>query len=108
VNLETYELKAQVVKALAHPLRLAICEYLLETKEPKCVNYIASVFNKNQSVISKHLSILQQASIVKIQKEGVFTRYTLTQPEIIDNLLKSINEIVKKTAENNIRLTKHL
>ncbi|WP_022670730.1 ArsR/SmtB family transcription factor [Hippea alviniae] len=108
MNLETYEFKSQVVKALAHPLRLAICEYLLEIKEPKCVNHIAGVFNKNQSVISKHLSILQQASIVKIQKEGVFTRYTLTQPEIMKSLLKSINELVKKSAEYNLKLTKNL
>ena len=108
MNLETYELKAQVVKALAHPLRLAICEYLLETKEPKCVNYIASVFNKNQSVISKHLSILQQASIVKIQKEGVFTRYTITDRKTLTQLVDSINRLTKLNAAKKMNLIKSI
>ena len=108
MNLETYELKAQVVKALAHPLRLAICEYLLETKEPKCVNYIASVFNKNQSVISKHLSILQQASIVKIQKEGVFTRYTITDRKTLTQLIDSINRLTKLNAAKKMNLIKSI
>ena len=108
MNLETYELKAQVVKALAHPLRLAVCEYLLETKEPKCVNHIAGVFNKNQSVISKHLSILQQASIVKIQKEGVFTRYTITDRKTLTQLIDSINRLTKLNAAKKMNLIKSI
>ncbi|AEA33520.1 ArsR/SmtB family transcription factor [Hippea maritima] len=107
-NFEAYEFKSQLVKALAHPLRLAICEYLLEVKQPKCVNHIAGKFNKNQSVISKHLSILQQVGIVKLEKEGVFTRYTLTNPKTIQMLITTINELARQNAKANSKLAESL
>ncbi|WP_025209653.1 ArsR/SmtB family transcription factor [Hippea sp. KM1] len=107
-NLEAYEFKTQVVKAFAHPLRLAICEYLLKIKQPKCVNHIAGEFNKNQSVISKHLSILQQAGIVKVEKEGVFVRYTLSNPQITQALIKSINELAKHNAKMSSKIAESL
>ncbi len=104
MRMDTFEAKTQVVKALAHPLRLAICEYLLNIKEPKCVNHLAHHFKKNQSVISKHLSILQQVDIVTLKKEGIYNRYTLSNPEQIRCIIDAINSIVKENALKNSKI----
>jgi len=98
MRMDAYDAKTQVVKALAHPLRLAICEYLLDIKEPKCVNHIADKFSKNQSVISKHLSILQQANLITLKKEGTYNRYTVSNPELLKCIIESLNQLVKEKA----------
>ncbi len=95
MNLETYELKAQMAKAFAHPLRLAICEYLLSIKEAKCVNHIAQHFSQNQSTISKHLSILQKESIVELKKEGNFIRYTVKNRESLRCFIEAVNGLLE-------------
>ncbi len=104
MRMDTFEAKTQVAKALAHPLRLAICEYLLNIKEPKCVNHLANHFKKNQSIISKHLSILQQVNIVTLKKEGIYNRYTLSNPEQISCIIDAINSIVKENALRNSKI----
>ena len=104
MKMDMFEAKTQVAKALAHPLRLAICEYLLNIKEPKCVNHLANHFKKNQSVISKHLSILQQVNIVTLKKEGIYNRYTLSNPEQIRCIIDAINSIVRENALKNSKI----
>ncbi len=104
MRMDTFEAKTRVAKALAHPLRLAICEYLLNIKEPKCVNHLANYFKKNQSIISKHLSILQQVNIVTLKKEGTYNRYTLSNPEQIHCIIDAINSIVKENALKNSKI----
>ncbi len=104
MRMDTFEAKTQVVKALAHPLRLAICEYLLNIKEPKCVNHLAKQFSKSQSIISKHLSILQQVNIVTLKKEGTFNRYTVSNPELLRCVIDSLNSIVRENAIKNSKI----
>ncbi len=104
MKMDMFEAKTQVAKALAHPLRLAICEYLLNIKEPKCVNHLANHFKKNQSVISKHLSILQQVNIVTLKKEGIYNRYTLSNPAQIRCIIDAINSIVRENALKNSKI----
>lgn len=103
-TMDTFEAKTQVAKALAHPLRLAICEYLLNIKEPKCVNHLAKYFKKNQSIISKHLSILQQVNIVTLKKEGTYNRYALLNPEQISCIINAISSIIKENALRNSKI----
>ena len=73
-----YELQAEVLKALAHPIRLAIVHYL--DKEEKCVCDIVEYVGTSQSNISKHLGIMKKAGILSDRKEGLSVYYRLNIP----------------------------
>lgn len=90
-----FEFKSQIVKALANPLRLAICEYLLGEDKPKCVNHIAKQLNQNQSNISKHLSILQKEGIVSVEKEANYVRYCIQNKPLIQCFIDAVNGLLE-------------
>ncbi|MCL2859030.1 MAG: metalloregulator ArsR/SmtB family transcription factor [Oscillospiraceae bacterium] len=82
-----YEKKAEVLKALAHPIRLCIAKGLIENK---CnVNNMQECLGAGQSNISQHLSKLKAARIVKSKKIGAEVYYYIDDDEII-NLIKTI------------------
>ena len=72
------ELQAEVLKALAHPIRLAIIQFL-ENGE-KCVCDIVEYVGTSQSNISKHLSLMKGAGILSDRKEGLSVYYELKMP----------------------------
>ncbi len=107
-NLSIFEFKAQIAKALANPLRLAICEYLMDVKEPKCVNHIAKHFKQNQSTISKHLSTLQKEGVVTLQKDGNFMRYYVKNKAALSCFIDAINGLLKNKIEQHSEALKSL
>ena len=70
-----YEARARIVKALAHPARLLIVDEL--QAGPKCVCEIRAVVGSDMSTVSKHLSVLKNAGIVRDEKRGVQVYYRL-------------------------------
>lgn len=62
---------AEGVRALAHPLRLAILEFI-DTHPDTNVNSIYRFLGIEQSVASQHLKILEQANIVEADKDGKY------------------------------------
>ena len=63
-------------QALADPTRRQIIEVL--TKSPQTVNAIAKNFDISRPAISKQLKILEESSLVTIQKQGRERVCTLT------------------------------
>lgn len=90
--MDKYELRAEVIKALAHPVRLKIIDILAGCEE-KCVCEIMDELSIEQSSASKHLSVLKNAGIIDGRKEGLKVMYHLNVPCIvsfmgcIDNVL---------------------
>jgi ArsR family transcriptional regulator len=72
------ELQAEVLKALAHPIRLAIIQFLSEGE--RCVCDIVEYVGTSQSNISKHLSIMKGVGILSDRKEGLSVYYELKMP----------------------------
>ncbi len=107
-ELTVFEFKVQIVKALANPLRLAICEYLMEVKEPRCVNHIARHFKQNQSTISKHLSILQKEGVIALKKEGSFMRYYIQNKAALQCFIDAVNGLLKYKIEQHSEALKSL
>ena len=96
-----FEMRAQVVKALAHPTRLFIVE-ALSTQE-YCVCELTEMIGADTSTVSKHLSILKQAGIVKDDKRGTTVYYQLRCPCIL-NFFGCIETVVQTTAQERTRL----
>lgn len=67
--------RAQVFKALGHPVRLLLVERLAEGEE--CVCRLTECTGLDISTISRHLGLLKQAGIVVDQKRGQQVFYSL-------------------------------
>ncbi len=81
INKEKYEKAAYILKAVAHPTRLAIIQ-LLDIQENLTVNEICETLNCEQSLISHHLINMKLRGILKSHKDGLNVYYSLKQREI--------------------------
>ncbi|GAB6163040.1 hypothetical protein JCM12298_22000 [Desulfothermus naphthae] len=82
ITFEEAELRAKILKSLAHPVRLMIVD-MLKDKEMS-FSEISSKFDMDKSTISKHLSVLKQVGIVtstKVKKDMI---YKLEIPCVIE------------------------
>ncbi len=75
---------AALAKALAHPARVAIVQYLTKTKDCVC-GQIVDVLPLAQSTISQHLKELKNAGIIEGEINGVKTCYCIN-PEVWQEL----------------------
>ena len=66
---------AQVLAALADPTRRAIVESI--RRQPRAVNDIARQFEVSRSAISQHLRVLQEARLLRSQRNGRHNFYAL-------------------------------
>ena len=82
INKEKFEKAAYILKAVAHPTRLAIIQ-LLDIQENLTVNEICETLNCEQSLISHHLINMKLRGILKSHKDGLNVYYSLKQREII-------------------------
>lgn len=67
---------ATIFKALAHPARVAIIEYLLIQKTCIC-NDLVNELPLSQATISQHLKALKEADLVKGNVEGTSVCYCI-------------------------------
>jgi DNA-binding transcriptional ArsR family regulator len=93
-----YEVQAEVIQAAAHPLRLAIIDYL--SKGEQCVCDIARHVDGQRSNVSRHLALMLNAGIVGCRKEGLKVIYSLKTPCIV-NFLSCVNEVIKDKLQDN-------
>ena len=98
-----YEARARIIKALAHPARLAIVDEL--RAEPRCVCEIQAVIGLDMSTVSKHLSVLKHAGIVQDEKRGVQVYYRLRCPCVVD-FFECAEKVLMTTAKEQMRLLK--
>lgn len=75
----------QVFEALASTVRRRILAYLSATD--LTAGEIAERFDISKPSISKHLSILENAGLIKSERRGQFIHYALVQ----DNLVNTVN-----------------
>ena len=87
------ELQAGVLKALAHPIRLAIIQFL--EKEERCVCDIVAYVGTSSSNVSKHLGVMKNVGILSDRKEGLSVYYRLNMPCAL-NFFRCIREIMEK------------
>jgi DNA-binding transcriptional ArsR family regulator len=67
--------EAEVLRALAHPGRLAILENLRQG--PACVCHLTALLGRPQVYISQQLAILKQVGLIESRKDGLFVYYGL-------------------------------
>ena len=75
------EMTAEVLKAMAHPVRLGVVE-LLATGEQTCTELYEEL-GCSQSMMSQQLKILCQQGLVSIRKEGAQKYCALQNPDFL-------------------------
>ncbi len=78
------DFKAELFKALGHPVRLRILE-LLESGE-KTVSELQAVLEIESSSVSQQLSLMRVRQLVDARKHGTNVFYTVRDPSIFDLL----------------------
>lgn len=77
----TYELHAELLKAIASPRRLEIL-HLFGTG-PHDVAALASGIGATQPNVSQHLAVLRATGIAEAQRVGRSVRYALCDPDVM-------------------------
>ncbi len=96
-----YNLRARIIKALAHPTRLFIVDEL--SQREKCVCELTAMIGADISTVSKHLSILKNAGIVEDEKRGNLVFYKLITPCIM-NFFGCIESVIKESQNNQLQV----
>lgn len=78
---QLYEEKAELLKALSHPVRLHIVRGLLRSG---CHNVtcMEQAIGQSQSCISQHLNKLKAAGVVRAERVGNEMRYEIAKPKV--------------------------
>ena len=88
-----YELKAQIIQAMGHPLRLEIIDFLSHGEQ--CVCDISRQVKAKRSNVSRHLAILLKCGIVECRKEGLKVIYSLHVPCIL-KFFDCVSEVLRE------------
>jgi ArsR family transcriptional regulator, arsenate/arsenite/antimonite-responsive transcriptional repressor len=96
ITFQEAEIRSNIIKALAHPMRLMIVDLLREGE--KLFSEINGAFQFDKSTVSKHLTVLKEAGIVASRKDRHDTIYSLEVPCVTDFF-----GCVTAVIENNVR-----
>lgn len=79
-NTKKYEGTAEILKAIAHPVRLCIIKGLMDKK---CnVSHMQECLELPQSTVSQHLSILRAKGIIKGERNGLEITYSVVNEDV--------------------------
>jgi ArsR family transcriptional regulator len=75
-NRAKYEVRAKIIKAVAHPTRLFLVDELAKNGE-RCVCELTEMVGADMSTVSRHLAILKNVGIVEDERRGAQVYYRL-------------------------------
>jgi len=85
---------ARFAKALSHPARIAIINYLAEVKA--CISGdISNEIPLSRTTVSQHLQVLREAGIIQGQIDGIRINYCLNQ-EVVNDFRSLITDFLVK------------
>ncbi|ADL50447.1 ArsR/SmtB family transcription factor [Clostridium cellulovorans] len=87
-DFNNYQDEAELLKALAHPVRICIVKGLLEKGECN-VSFMTDCLDMPQSTISQHLQKLRTCGILKAKRQGLEVIYSI-KDERIAKIIKAL------------------
>ena len=100
IDTPVYVLKADLFKALGHPVRIRVLELLREKDRP--VSELLADIGVEASHLSQHLSVLRRAGVVAKSRQGNSVTYTLVDPSLatmLDSARSFLLGTVDRTSE---------
>ncbi|MGY4859001.1 ArsR/SmtB family transcription factor [Cryobacterium sp. AP23] len=102
-NRPLYEVKANLFKGLAHPVRVRVLEVLANAEADLSVSDLLSDTGLEASHLSQHLSVLRRHNLVLAERRGSLVFYRLAYPQVADLLAVArqlLVEILDTTQKN--------
>lgn len=99
-----YEVKANLFKGLAHPLRIRLLELLADAPEVS-VAELQLETALERSHLSQHLSVLRRHHLVVSERRGSHVHYRLADARIAELLAVARALLLTMLAEDTDRLT---
>jgi len=81
MDLDKLKFAADILKSIAHPLRIGIVQLLMNQTEMS-VNDICEKLVAEQSLISHHLTNMRKNDVLSCRREGKSVMYTLELKEL--------------------------
>jgi len=100
-----YRMKAEIIKAAAHPIRLAIIDCL--QKRERCVCEITERVDAERSNVSRHLAVMTKAGILDSRKDGLMVYYHLRTPCIL-KFFSCVEDILREQLAQDARTLRRL
>lgn len=97
--------KSNLFKAIGHPSRVQILEYL--SSGERCVCDIISELELEQSNVSQHLAVLRRENLIESRKQGLQVMYQIKHLEILAVLQKA-QELISNELNDNHRLMQEI
>ena len=98
IDNDKLQLSSEILRAIAHPLRLQILEFIDQNKKIN-VNKIYNTLKLEQSITSQHLRILRDTEILETKRTGKYIFYSLNYSRI-ENTVKSVNNFLERQKKN--------
>jgi ArsR family transcriptional regulator len=105
MEMHLFEKQAEIAKAIAHPIRVAVLEYLKNGEQ--CVCDIAEAVGTERSNLSKHLSVMVSAGVLISRKDGLKVMYRIKTPCVL-KFLACLKEVLKEQAVEQQQLMESL
>jgi DNA-binding transcriptional ArsR family regulator len=102
---ELQRLKADLFRALAHPVRIRILELL--SNGQRTVQELQDALNADQPAVSQHLAALRARGLVISRKAGTLAYYTIRVPAVAE-LLRVAREILNQHLSDSQTLLREL
>lgn len=83
IPMETLETVTPMLRAVAHPIRLRILDYLRHEGEPRTVSELEKACGAQQAVVSQQLRILKDQGVLTAQRRGNYVHYQIAAPHVL-------------------------
>lgn len=100
-SLPVAQIKAELFRALAHPVRVRALELLVQGE--RSVGELAAELDIDLSHLSQQLAVLRRAEVVATRREGNTIFYSVPNPGI-PALLKTARELIVASLQNSSSL----
>ncbi|MEL6987650.1 MAG: metalloregulator ArsR/SmtB family transcription factor [Bacteroidota bacterium] len=91
-NNDKLQYSSELMRALAHPLRLKILEFIDQNGSIN-VNKIYNTLKLEQSITSQHLKILREAGVLHANRDGKYIMYKIDYTRV-ETAHKAINNFL--------------
>ena len=95
--------KADILKALAHPVRIRVFEALADGE--KTAGELVVITGEKEANTSRHLAVLRAAGLVCTRKEGLHVYYSNSMPCLIP-MLDCVEEAVCAIADEHMKTSR--
>lgn len=92
---EQLQRSADVLRAIAHPIRLSVVELLNGADGSMSVTKIYTALGLAQPIVSHHLGVLRNVGVVTKEQQSRFVYYTLSR-DVIKSAMDVLASLVEK------------